>query len=85
MIKIYKYVEGIEKMDVNECVISSQSSFGHNQKLNKKGSTKMFKSTVSLMQRLINGTHYRKKFSGSKVFIFLKEKYDRLMSKDGTK
>ncbi len=37
MIMTYKYVEGIENMDVNEYVLPSQSSLrGHSKKLYKK-------------------------------------------------
>ncbi len=41
---LYKYVEGIEKVDVNECVKPSQTSLrGHSKKLYKKRLTKAVK------------------------------------------
>ncbi len=52
MIILYKCVEGIEKIDINEYVIPSQSSLrGHSKKIYKKRLKKMLKSTVSLIER----------------------------------
>ncbi len=86
MIMLYKCVEGIEKIDVNEYVILSQSSLrGHSKKLYKKRLKKDVKK-YSFPDRAID------KFNAlpeevvcAKSIHSFKEKYDESMSKYGTK
>ncbi len=74
MIMVYKCVEWIEKIDVNEYVIPSQSSFrGHSKKLYKKKLKKNVKKYSFPDRAIDKWTRYRKKLYVLKVFIALKK------------
>ncbi len=85
MIKLYKCVEGMEKIDVKEYVIRSQSSLrGHSKKLYKKRLKKDVKK-YSFPDRAIDKWNA---LPGEVVCVKsihgFKEKYDEMMSKYGT-
>ncbi len=85
MIMLYKCAEGIEKIDVNEYVIPSQSSLrGHSKKLYKKRLKKDVKK-YSFPDRAIDRWNALPEVVCVKSIHSFKEKYDEMMSKDGTK
>ncbi len=84
----FKCVEGMEKIDVKEYVIPSQSSLrGHSKKLYKKRLKKDVKK-YSFPDREIdkwNALAARRSSVCVKSIHGLKEKYDEMISKYGTK
>ncbi len=83
---MYKCVEGLEKIDVNEYLITSQSSLrGHSKKLHKKRLKKDVKK-YSFPDRAIDKWNaLPEEVVCVKSIHSFKEKYDGLMLKDGTK
>ncbi len=83
---MYKCVEGIDKIDVNEYVIPSQSSLrGHSKKLYKKRLKKDVKK-YSFPDRAIDKWNaLPEEVVCVKSIHSFKEEYDEIMSKDGTK
>ncbi len=85
MIILYKCVEGFEKIDVNEYVIPSKSTLrGHSKKLYKKRLKKDVKK-YSSPDRAIDKWNALPEVVCVKSIHSFKEKYDKLMLKDGTK
>ncbi len=86
MIMLYKFVDGLEKKDINEYVIHSQSSLrGHSKKLYKKRLKKDVKK-YSFPDRAIDEWNaLPEEVVCVKSIHTFKEKYDKIMSKDGTK
>ena len=86
MIMLYKCVEGIEKIDVKDYVKPSQSSLrGHSKKLYKKRLKKDVKK-YSFPDRAIDKWNaLPEEVVCVKSIHSFKEKYDEMMSKDGTK
>ncbi len=84
---VYICVEGIEKLDVNEYVIPSQSTLrGHSKKLYKKSLKKDVNKKYSFPDRAIGKWNaLPEEVVCVKSIHSFKEKYDELMSKDGTK
>ncbi len=83
---LYKCVKGIEKIDVNEYLIPSQSSLrGHSKKLYKKRLKKDVKK-YSFPDRAIDKWNaLPEEVVCVKSIHSLKEKYDEMKSKYGTK
>ncbi len=83
---LYKCVEGIEKIDVNEYIISSQSSLrGQSKKLYKKRLKKDVKK-YSFPDRAIDEWNaLPEEVVNVKSIHSFKEKYNDMMSKDRTK
>ncbi len=78
---LYKCVEGIENIDVKECVIPSQSSLrGHSKKLYKKRQKKNVKK-YSFPDRPIDKWNALPEVVRVKSIHGFKEKYDEMMSK----
>ncbi len=86
MIMLYKCVEGIEKIDINEYIIPSRSSSrGHSKKLYKKRLKKDVKK-YSFHDRAIDKWNaLPEEVVCVKSIHSFEEKYDEIMSKDGTK
>ncbi len=85
-IMLYKCVEGIGKIDINEYVIPSQSSLrGHSKKPYKKRLKKDVKK-YSFPDRAIDKWNAlpEEVVCVNHIYWF-KEKYDEMMPKDGTK
>ncbi len=84
---LYKCVEGLEKIDVNEYVIPSKSSLrGHSKKLYKKRLKKDVKKYSFPDDRVIDKwSAIPEEVVCVKSIDSFKEKYDEMMSKDGTK
>ncbi len=81
---LHKCVEGIEKVDVNEYLIPSQSTLrGHSKKLYKKR-LKKYVNKYSFPDRAINRWNALPEVVCVKSIHSFKEKYDDMMSKDGT-
>ncbi len=86
MIMLYKCVEGIEKIDINEYVIPSQTSLrGHSKKLYKKSLKKDVKK-YSFPDRAIDKWNaLAEEVVCVKSIHSFKEKYKEITSKYGTK
>ncbi len=83
---MYECVEGIEKIDVNKYVIRSQSTLrGHSKKLYKKRLKKDVKKYSFPYRAIDKWNALPKEVVCVKSIHSFKEKYDELMSKDGTK
>ncbi len=83
---MYKCVEGIDKIAVNEYVIPSQSTLrGHSKKLYKKRLKKNVKKYSFLDRAIDKWNALPEEVVCVKSIHSFKEKCVELMSKDGTK
>ncbi len=82
---LYKCIAGIEKIDVNEYVIPSQTSKrGHSKKLDKRSLEKDAKKYSFLDRAIDKWNELPEEVVRVKSIHSFKEKYHE-MSKDGTK
>ncbi len=84
---LYKCVEGMEKIGVKQYIIPSQSSLirGHSKKLYKKNLKKDVKKYSFPDRAADKWNALPEEVVCVKSICGFKEKYDEMMSKDGTK
>ncbi len=83
---LYRCVEEIEKIDINEYVIPGQSSLrGHSKKLYKKRLKKDVKKYCFPDRAIDKWNALPEEVVCIKSIHSFKEKFDEMMSKDGTK